>query len=122
MRKATNSDNDSPSRQLARYIKTATEQYVPQLEVELVYRNDRFTWWRSYSQNGFTAIRMCEMNENYDHQHQDLRTEKGLIYDLPEFMDFDYLRKTTAANLASLTNLALAPRAPKRRNRSERLD
>jgi hypothetical protein len=48
MRKATNSDNDSPSRQLARYIKTATEQYVPQLEVELVYRNDRF-WWRSYS-------------------------------------------------------------------------
>jgi hypothetical protein len=48
MRKATNSDNDSPSRQLARYIKTATEQYV-QLEVELVYRNDRFTWWRSYS-------------------------------------------------------------------------
>jgi Zn-dependent M28 family amino/carboxypeptidase len=49
MRKATNSDNDSPSRQLARYIKTATEQYVPQLEVELVYRNDRFTWWRSYS-------------------------------------------------------------------------
>jgi hypothetical protein len=42
MRKATNSDNDSPSRQLARYIKTATEQYVPQLEVELVYRNDRF--------------------------------------------------------------------------------
>jgi Zn-dependent M28 family amino/carboxypeptidase len=48
MRKATNSDN-GPSRQLARYIKTATEQYVPQLEVELVYRNDRFTWWRSYS-------------------------------------------------------------------------
>jgi Zn-dependent M28 family amino/carboxypeptidase len=117
MRKATNSDNDSPSRQLARYIKTATEQYVPQLEVELVYRNDRFLRGGDhtpFSQNGFTAIRMCEMNENYDHQHQDLRTEKGVKYgDLPEFMDFDYLRKTTAANLASLTNLALAPRAPK---------
>jgi hypothetical protein len=120
MRKATNSDNDSPSRQLARYIKTATEQYVPQLEVELVYRNDRFTWWRSYSKMVYT-IRMCEMNENYDHQHQDLRTEKGVKYDLPEFMDFDYLRKTTAANLASLTNLA-TPRHQKRRNRSERLD
>lgn len=117
MRKATNSDNDSPSRQLARYIKTATEQYVSQLEVELVYRNDRFLRGGDhtpFSQNGFTAIRMCEMNENYDHQHQDLRTEKGIKYgDLPEFMDFDYLRKTTAANLASLTNLALAPRAPK---------
>jgi Zn-dependent M28 family amino/carboxypeptidase len=117
MRKAVNSDNDSPSRQLARYIKTATEQYVPQLEVELVYRNDRFLRGGDhtpFSQNGFTAIRMCEMNENYDHQHQDLRTEKGVKYgDLPEFMDFDYLRKTTAANLASLTNLAWSPRSPK---------
>ena len=117
MRKSINSDNDSPSRQLARYIKTATEQYVPQLEVELVYRNDRFLRGGDhtpFSQNGFTAIRMCEMNENYDHQHQDLRTEKGVKYgDLPEFMDFDYLRKTTAANLASLSSLASAPRSPR---------
>jgi hypothetical protein len=62
---------------------TATEQYVPQLEVELVYRNDRFLRGGDhtpFSQNGFTAIRMCEMNENYDHQHQDLRTEKGVKY------------------------------------------
>ncbi|HSD07735.1 M28 family metallopeptidase [Flavobacterium sp.] len=117
MRKAINSDNDSPSRQLARYIKTATEQYVPQLEVELVYRNDRFLRGGDhtpFSQNGFTAVRICEMNENYDHQHQDLRTENGVKYgDLPEFMDFDYLRKTTAANLASLANLAWSPKAPK---------
>lgn len=117
MRKSISSDNDSPSRQLARYIKTAAEQYVPQLEVELVYRNDRFLRGGDHTpfiQNGFTAIRMCEMNENHDHQHQDIRTENGIKYgDLPEFMDFDYLRKTTAANLASLANLAWSPKAPK---------
>ena len=71
MRKATNRDNDSPSRQLARYIKTVTQQYVPQLDIQLVYRNDRFLRGGDhtpFSQNGFTAIRFCEMNENYDHQ------------------------------------------------------
>jgi hypothetical protein len=53
------------------------------------------------------------MNENYNHQHQDLRTEKGIVYgDLPEFMDFEYLRKNTAINLATLANLAKAPSLP----------
>ncbi|MCC9020106.1 M28 family metallopeptidase [Flavobacterium lipolyticum] len=116
MRKATNRDNDSPSRLLARYIKTATEQYVDQLKVKLVYRNDRFLRGGDhtpFSQNGFTAVRFCEMNENFNHQHQDLRTENGIQYgDLPEFMDFDYLRKNTCSNLATLANLAWSPKAP----------
>ncbi|PKH67907.1 peptidase M28 [Flavobacterium sp. ALD4] len=116
MRKLTNRDNDSPSRLLARYIKTTTDQYVDQLEVNLVYRNDRFLRGGDhtpFSQNGFTAIRFCEMNENYDHQHQDLRTENAIKYgDLPEFMDFEYLRKIAASNLATLANLAWAPKAP----------
>jgi Zn-dependent M28 family amino/carboxypeptidase len=116
MRKITNRDNDSPSRQLARYIKTTTDQYVDQLEVNLVYRNDRFLRGGDhtpFSQNGFTAIRFCEMNENYDHQHQDLRTENNIKYgDLPEFMDFEYLRKIAASNLATLANLAWSPKAP----------
>jgi Zn-dependent M28 family amino/carboxypeptidase len=116
MRKLTNRDNDSPSRLLARYIKTATDQYVDQLEVNLVYRNDRFLRGGDhtpFSQNGFTAIRFCEMNENFDHQHQDLRTENAVKYgDLPEFMDFEYLRKIAASNLATLANLAWAPKAP----------
>lgn len=116
MRKATNRDNDSPSRLLARYIKTVTEQYVDQLKVKLVYRNDRFLRGGDhtpFSQNGFTAVRFCELNENFDHQHQDLRTENGIVYgDLPEFMDFDYLRKNTCANLATLANLAGSPKAP----------
>ena len=116
IRKATNRDNDSPSRLLARYIKIVTEQYVDQLKVKLVYRNDRFL--RSgdhtpFSQNGFTAVRFCEMNENFEHQHQDLRTENNIKFgDLPEFMDFDYLRKNTCANLATLANLAWSPKAP----------
>ena len=116
MRKLINRDNDSPSRLLARYIKTTTDQYVDQLEVNLVYRNDRFLRGGDhtpFSQNGFTAIRFCEMNENHDHQHQDLRTENNIKYgDLPEFMDFEYLRKIAASNLATLANLAWAPKAP----------
>ncbi|WP_289659880.1 M20/M25/M40 family metallo-hydrolase [Flavobacterium panacagri] len=116
MRKATSRDNDSPSRLLARYIKTTAEQYVDQLTVKLVYRNDRFLRGGDhtpFSQNGFTAVRLCEMNENFDHQHQDLRTENNTVYgDLPEFMDFEYLRKNTCANLAVLANLASSPKKP----------
>ena len=116
MRKSTNRDNDSPSRLLARYIKTTTEQYVDQLSVKLVYRNDRFLRGGDhtpFSQNGFKAVRFCEMNENFDHQHHDLRTENNTKFgDLPEFMDFDYLRKNTCANLAVLANLAWSPKAP----------
>ncbi|PRZ20656.1 M20/M25/M40 family metallo-hydrolase [Flavobacterium granuli] len=116
MRKATNRDNDSPSRLLARYIKTTTNQYVDQLDINLVYRNDRFLRGGDhtpFSQNGFPAIRFCEMNENFNHQHQDVRTENGTKYgDLPEFMDFEYLRKITCSNLAVFSNLAWSPKAP----------
>ena len=116
MRKSTNRDNDSPSRQLARYIKTTTANYVDQLSIDLVYRNDRFLRGGDhtpFSQNGFTAIRFCERNENYTQQHQNVRTENNIQYgDLPEFMDFDYLRKVTCANLAAYCNLAWSPKAP----------
>ncbi len=116
IRKATNRDNDSPSRQLARYIKTVTNQYVAQLDINLVYRNDRFLRGGDhtpFSQNGFTAIRFCEMNENYDHQHQTVRKENNVQYgDLPEFVDFEYMKKVTCSNLATFSNLAWAPKAP----------
>jgi Zn-dependent M28 family amino/carboxypeptidase len=116
MRKSINRDNDSPSRQLGRYIKTVSEQYVDQLKIKLVYRNDRFLRGGDHTpfmQNGFTAIRFCEMNENYNQQHQNIRKEKGISYgDLPENMDFEYLRKIACANLATLSNLASSPKAP----------
>jgi Zn-dependent M28 family amino/carboxypeptidase len=109
-------ENDSRSRQLARYVKETGERYVENLEVVLVYRSDRFLRGGDHSpfqQRGYTAVRITEMNENYNHQHQDLRTEKGVVYgDLPEFMDFEYLRKNTGINLSTLANLAKAPSEP----------
>lgn len=113
IRRYTNGENDSKSRQLARYMKELGERYLDQLEVKLVYRNDRFLRGGDhtpFAQQGFTAIRVCEMNENYYHQHENVRLENGIQYgDLPEFVDFEYMRKITAMNLASLASLAAAP-------------
>jgi hypothetical protein len=116
IRRSINSDNDSPSRQLARYIKEVGERYVDQMEVKLIYRNDRFLRGGDqtpFMKNGFTAVRMSEMNENFLHQHENVRVENGVQYgDLPEFMDFEYLRKVAAVNLASAASLAHAPGMP----------
>ena len=109
-------ENDGNARQLARYVKEVGERYVANLEVVMVYRNDRFLRGgdhTSFVQKGFTAVRITEMNENFEHQHQDVRKENGIQYgDLTEFMDFEYLRKNTAMNLSTLANLALAPSQP----------
>jgi Zn-dependent M28 family amino/carboxypeptidase len=109
-------ENDGRARQLARYVKEVGERYVDNLEVVMVYRNDRFLRGGDHTpfvQNGYAAVRITEMNENYDHQHQTLRTENGIKYgDLVEYMDFEYLRKNTAVNLANLANLAKAPSMP----------
>lgn len=109
-------ENDGKARQLARYTKEIGERYVDNLEVVMVYRNDRFLRGGDhtpYVQRGFAAIRFCEMNENYYHQHQDVRIENGIQYgDLPEFMDFEYLRKNTSLNLSNLANLAKSPSMP----------
>jgi hypothetical protein len=82
----------------------------------MIYRNDRFLRGGDhtpYVENGYPAVRITEMNENYYHQHQDVRKENGIQYgDLIEFMDFEYLRKNTAMNLSSLANLAKAPAMP----------
>ncbi len=109
-------ENDGNSRQLARYVKETGERYVDNLEVVMVYRPDRYLRGGDHTpfiQRGYTAVRITEMNENFDHQHQDVRKEKGIQYgDLVEFMDFEYLRKNTALNLASLANLAKSPGMP----------
>ena len=109
-------ENDGKSRQLARYIKETAERYVDNLDVVMIYRNDRFLRGGDHTafvDNGYTAVRMTEMNENYYHQHQDVRLENGIQYgDLIEFLDFEYLRKNTGLNLASLANLAKAPSMP----------
>ncbi len=109
-------ENDGKSRQLARYVKEVGERYVDNLEVVMIYRNDRFLRGGDhtpYVENGFSAVRITEMNENYYHQHQNVRKENGIQYgDLQEFMDFEYLRRNTALNLSVLANLAKAPSMP----------
>ncbi|GAB4094312.1 M20/M25/M40 family metallo-hydrolase [Flaviaesturariibacter terrae] len=109
-------ENDGRPRQLARYVKEIGERYVDNIEIVMVYRNDRFLRGGDHTpfvNKGYTAVRLTEMNENFNHQHQDLRTDRGVVYgDLPEFMDFEYLRKNTAVNLSVLASLASAPSSP----------
>ena len=116
LRRATGGENDSPSRQLARYMKKAATDYMGDLTVELMYRRDRFLRGGDhlpFQKMGFTAVRMTDYLENYVHQHQDIRREDGLQYgDLPTFMDFGYLKKNTALNLAVLASLSAAPSVP----------
>lgn len=110
-------ENDGHSRQLARYMKEIGERYIDNLEVVLINRPDRFLRGGDqtpFQQQGFTAVRVTEMNENYNHQHQDIRVENGVHYgDLEEFMDFEYLRKNTAMNVSNLANLAKSTSEPK---------
>ncbi|MDP3436536.1 MAG: M28 family metallopeptidase [Bacteroidales bacterium] len=110
------SENDSPSRQLARYIKESGERYVLNHKIKLIYRNDRFGRGGDhtpFSRKGFTAIRLCEYYENYDRTHQKVGIRDGKSYgDIIEGVDFEYLRKNSAVNLATIMNLALAPMPP----------
>ena len=115
-RASTGSENDNSARQFARYFKEVGERYVEQADVKLIYRRDRYLRGgdhTAFSREGFTAIRITEMNENFERQHQDLRTEKGIDYgDTPDFVDYDYTQKVARLNLATLANLALAPQQP----------
>jgi len=113
---ALGGENDSPSRELARYIKETAERYVDQLDVKLIYRRDRYLRGGDhvpFLQQGFTAVRFTEMNEDFNRQHQNVRTENGVDYgDLPDFVDFNYVQKVARMNLSVLANLALAPAEP----------
>ena len=116
VRTSTGSENDGRARQFARYIKEVGERYVDQLDVKLIYRRDRYLRGGDhtpFSQAGFPGIRVTEMNENFDRQHQTVRKENGVDYgDLPDFVDYAYTQKVARMNIASLANLALSPREP----------
>lgn len=109
-------ENDSPSRQLARYIKEIGERYVDNMEVKLIYRNDRFGRGGDhtpFSRQGFSAVRLCEVHENYDRTHQDIFEKDSIRYgDEIWAIDFEYLRKNTGVNLSTALNMALAPSVP----------
>jgi Zn-dependent M28 family amino/carboxypeptidase len=109
-------ENDSPSRQLARYVKETAERYVEHLDVKLIYRRDRFLRGGDhvpFLQQGFSAVRFTEMNEDFTRQHQNVRKENGVDYgDMPDFADYGYIQKVGRMNLSVLANLAMAPAQP----------
>ncbi|HZI20337.1 MAG TPA: M28 family metallopeptidase [Pyrinomonadaceae bacterium] len=116
-RRSVGGENDSAARQLARFIKETGEAYLPGFRVQMVYRRDRYLRGGDhipFLEQGYPAVRFSEPNEDYAHQHQDVRTEGGKVYgDLPEFVDYEYVAQVTRVNLAVLASMALAPARPK---------
>jgi hypothetical protein len=116
-RRSVGGENDSQSRQLARFIKETGDRLVPTMKVMMVYRRDRYGRGGDhipFLERGFAAVRFTEPNEDYTHQHQNVRVENGIQYgDLPEFVDFAYVANVARINAASLAQLALAPARPK---------
>ena len=116
-RRSVGGENDSASRQLARFIKEVGDSYVPQFNVMLVYRRDRYGRGGDhipFLERGYPAVRFTEVNEEFRHQHQNVRVENGVQFgDLPEFVDFAYIANVARVNAASLAMLAFAPSRPK---------
>jgi hypothetical protein len=117
IRRGVGGENDSTSRQLARFIKETSERYVRGMRVMMVYRRDRYLRGgdhRPFLERGYPAVRFTEPNEDYSHQHQNVRVENGIQYgDLPQFVDFKYTADVARVNAAALATLALAPARPK---------
>jgi hypothetical protein len=107
---------DSSSRNLARYVDGIADRYLTNFDVDMIYRTDRFGRGGDQVEMlraGFPAVRISEGAENYDHQHQDLRTENGVVYgDTIDEMDFDYLGQVARLNIATMAALANAPMVP----------
>ena len=117
MRRFYGGEVDGNSRQLARFIYNSTKTYLPDLKPDLVYRLDRFGrggHHRPFNDLGFPGVRIMESNENYNRQHQDIRTENGINYgDVISGVNFDYAKKLTAVNAINLALLAWSPPPPK---------
>jgi hypothetical protein len=109
-------ENDAPSRNISRYLDSLADRLNIGLDVMQVWRNDRFGRGGDHTEflnAGFPAVRFSVAVENYNWQHQDLRTEKGIKYgDTIENMDFPYLEKITKLNVAALAAIASAPPPP----------
>jgi Peptidase family M28 len=114
--RALGGESDSPSRELARYIAEVGAAYDPGVKALPVFRLDRYLRGGdhiAFNQQGYAAVRFTEYRENFNHQHQTLRTENGIEYgDLPQFVDFDYVAKVARLNALTLAALASAPASP----------
>lgn len=112
-RRVMGGEIDGPSRQLARYVHAVTRQVLPMMQPKLVYRLDRFGRGgdhRAFNDQGFAAVRITEAFENYNRQHQNVRTENGIAYgDVPDKVDYPYAARIAGINAATLAALAWAP-------------
>jgi hypothetical protein len=109
-------ESDSTSRELARYIADVGRSYEAGVKPQLIFRLDRFLRGGdhySFNQQGFAAVRFTEFREDFNRQHQNVRTENGIEYgDLSKFVDFEYVAHVARLNAATLASLASAPAPP----------
>jgi len=114
--RALGGESDSTSRELARFVAEVGRTYDAGVKPLLIFRLDRYLRGGdhySFNQQGFAAVRMTEYREDYNHQHQNVRTEGGIEYgDLPKFVDFEYVARVARLNAATLAVLASAPGPP----------
>ncbi|MGZ5721566.1 MAG: M28 family metallopeptidase, partial [Burkholderiales bacterium] len=131
-------ENDSASRELARYVREIALQYSASFapvavtrtggtggvresttrpfQPKLVFRPDRYLRGGDhipFLQQGYAAVRLTEYREDFNHQHQNVRTDNGIEYgDLPKFVDFDYVANVARLNAATLASWSSAPAPP----------
>jgi hypothetical protein len=117
LRRTMGSENDSPARQLARFVEQHAERAVKDMDVWVIYRRDRFLRGSDhlpFLDRRYPAARFTEPNEDYRHEHQDVRVENGVQFgDLPEFVDFRYVARVAKVNGAALAALANGPASPR---------
>ncbi|HEV7206453.1 MAG TPA: M28 family peptidase [Jatrophihabitans sp.] len=117
-RVAVGGENDSPARELGRFVTEVAGRPTTGMNVRLIYRLDRYLRGGdhlSFLNAGYeAACRFTEPNENFAHQHQDVRVENGVQFgDLPQFCDFDYIARVAKVNGAALWSLSQAPGTPR---------
>jgi hypothetical protein len=117
IRQSVGGENDSPARQLARFVSSVADRESTGMNVRVVYRRDRYLRGGDhipFLQQGFPAARFTEPAEDYRHQHQDVRVEGSTQYgDLLRFCDLDFITRVAQVNGAAMYSLAQAPGTPK---------
>lgn len=117
IRRSVGGENDSPARQLARFVREVADNRETGMNVRVIYRRDRYLRGGDhigFLEQRYPAARFTEPNEDFAHQHQYVRVEDGKQYgDLPEFCDFEYIAGVARVNAATLWSLAQGPGTPR---------
>lgn len=117
IRQSIGGESDGVSRQLARFVKSVADNPETDMRIWLIFRRDRYLRGSdhiAFLRQGYPAARFTEPNENFAHEHQDVRVEDGEQFgDLAQYLDFDYMQRVAKVNAATLWSLAAAPNTPK---------